>query len=192
MKKLFIDDEIRRTVKVLQAGGVILYPTDTIWGIGCLATDNEAVMRIQGIKKREPGKGLLVLVSSEEMLRKYVSGIPDTILSWIRHEKKPTTLIFQEVSGLAPALFPPDKTLGIRLTQDPFCCKLIDEAGIPLVSTSANYAGELPPKGFSEIHPGIIREADYVVNYRQDEISSGIPSRIIRLHQDGSIEVIRE
>ena len=192
MKKSFFEDELRKTVKVLQAGGVILYPTDTIWGIGCLATDNEAIMRIQSIKKREAGKGLLVLVSSEEMLRRYVSGIPDKILSWIRNEKKPTTIIFQEVTGLAPALYPPDKTLGFRLTRDPFCCKLIDEAGIPVVSTSANYAGELPPKGFSEIHPGIIGAVDYVVNFRRDEISSGIPSRIIRLLQDGSIEVIRE
>ena len=170
---------------------IILYPTDTVWGIGCDATNEIAVAKIYGIKKREEGKSLVILVSSLEMLKQYVNEIPNSLIDVLKNPKKPTTIIYKNPKGLAKNVMAADKTIAIRLVQDEFCQKLIQKFGKPIVSTSANISGKPTPSTFKEIDPSILGKVDYVVNLYPDRINDS-PSTIIKIDDEGEIEIIRE
>ena len=183
--------ELYRTLKVLEKGQTILYPTDTVWGIGCDATDEIAVSNIYSIKKRNESKSLVILVDSIVMLKKYVNEIPDNIYSILENSKKPTSIIYRNPNGLANNVVAKDDTVAIRIVQHDFCKELIRLFGKPIVSTSANLSGNPTPKSFIEIEKSILEAVDYVVNLQQDSINNS-PSRIIRVCKNGELEVIRE
>lgn len=176
---------------ILCEGGVILYPTDTIWGLGCDATNFEAVKKIFQIKERPDKKSMLVLMDGISMLSQYLEKIPEIALQIIAKEKKPTTIIYHGVKGLSENLSGEDGTLGIRITSDPFCLKLLQITGKPIVSTSANISGQNTASTFHEINPAIKQKVDHVVNWRQEESTPSAPSSIIMLDGNDQINVIR-
>jgi L-threonylcarbamoyladenylate synthase len=187
-----MNDDLNYASGVLSAGGTILYPTDTIWGIGCDAANDAAVNRIFEIKKRPDAKSMIILVDSERMLYDYVPEIPDVVFDLIEVSNKPLTIIYPGARGLSPALLAEDGSAGIRITDDRFCISLIKKLGRPLVSTSANLSGMPYPGTFADIGADIRDAVDYVVKWRQDNKSAARPSGIIKVHTDGSIRVIRE
>jgi L-threonylcarbamoyladenylate synthase len=178
-------------VAMLEEGGVILYPTDTIWGIGCDATDGDAIARIYRIKKRALKKSMIILVSGQEMIRRYVADPSNKLLDYLAAAHQPTTAIFENATGLPDLLIPEEGTIAIRIVQDDFCRGLIGRLDKPLVSTSANISGEEFPQNFSEIVENIRKGVDYIVPYRQDEPGPGSPSSIIKLGSRGEIESVR-
>lgn len=186
-----IDSEIIKAEEVLESGGIILYPTDTIWGIGCDATNQEAVQHIYTLKQREDSKSMLVLVNGVGMLKKYLSEVPPVALAFLAKTKKPTTIIYPGARNLAGNLVAEDGSIGIRITSDPFCNQLIESCGKPLVSTSANISGEPSPSVFSEIRSHILTQVDHVVGWRQDETEASLPSAIIKLEEDGQMTILR-
>lgn len=186
-----IEQEIREAARVVSSGGIILYPTDTIWGIGCGATDSGPVDKVYHIKQRNDSKSMLVLVSSEDMLSDYLRTIPEQALEMLRSAERPTTVIYPGATGLASNLLAGDGSIGIRITTDKFCRRLIDTLGSPLVSTSANISGKPPPSSFREIDPVILEAVDYVVNWRQEEISETKPSRILKIGPGGKVRILR-
>ena len=181
--------ELKNTVASLQQAKTILYPTDTVWGIGCDATNEKAVSKIYQIKQREESKSLIILVSSLEMLEKYVA-VPEKAIHILQKATKPTTIIYKFPKGLASNVIAKDHTVAIRIVKDEFCIKLIQQFGKPIVSTSANISGNPTPKTFSEIAETILEAADYIVNLQQDIVASK-SSTILRIEGD-NIEVIRE
>lgn len=183
--------EINIAGKILKSGGTILYPTDTIWGIGCDATRHKSVQSIYHIKQRADSKSMLVLVSGIAMLEEYVEQIPARALEIIEKAEKPSTIIYPGARNLASNLLAPDGSIGIRITSDPFCKKLIKSTGLPIVSTSANLSGEKAPSSFKEIKKSLLQKVDYVVNWRQDETDPSSPSAILKLEADGSITTLR-
>ena len=187
-----MDEDLKKACDVLRKGGIILYPTDTIWGIGCDATREEAVKRVYEIKRRSDSKSLLTLMDSPARLERYVDDLPEIAFDLIEYADKPLTIIYSGAKNLAANLIAPDGTVGIRITQEAFSQKLCRQFGKPVVSTSANFSGEPSPSNFSEINPEIFRLVDYVVNYRSDETQKSKPSSIIRLEKNGVIEIIRE
>lgn len=186
-----VEEEIERTAEVLQHGGIIVYPTDTIWGIGCDATNEEAVARIFRMKQRADTKSMLVLVDSIDMIADYVEKIPEIALKLISDSKNSLTIIYPQAKNLAPNLISTDQTIGIRVTSDDFCKKIIQKLGKPIVSTSANISGEPFPKGFTDIDQNIKEGADYLVNLRRQENSDVPPSRIIKVLLNEDYVVIR-
>jgi L-threonylcarbamoyladenylate synthase len=186
-----IDSEARRASKVVLSGGMILYPTDTIWGIGCDATNGKAVQRIYDLKRRDDKKSMLVLVNGTKMLKQYLDAFPLQAQELINKAKKPTTIIYPGARKLAGNLLAEDGSAGIRITSDPFCQQLIALTGKPIVSTSANFSGDPPPSIFPEINSEIRRLVDYVVNWRQHEKDPAQSSAIIKLEEGGGISVIR-
>ena len=176
---------------MLQKGGIILYPTDTIWGIGCNATNRECVQKIYRIKQRDDRKSMLVLVNGTDMLLSYIGAFPRQAQSILREAEKPTTIIYPDARNLADNLLAPDGSIGIRITSDPFCRSLMDKTGFPLVSTSANLSGEQAPDIFVKIKSEIREQVDYVVKWRQDDLTPSSPSAIIKLESDGTILVLR-
>ena len=185
-------EDLKKSLQVLKEGGIILYPTDTIWGLGCDATNAEAVARIYQIKKREDTKSMLVLVDNEDKLYQYIINVPDMALEISRISEKPTTIIYPGVVDLAPNLVAEDQTMGIRITADPFCRQLIQKFRKPIVSTSANISGENPPANFSKISDEIKSAVDYVVRWRQNETRKGMPSSIIKIGTNNEIQIIRK
>jgi L-threonylcarbamoyladenylate synthase len=185
-------EEICNSINVLTKGGIILYPTDTVWGIGCDATNPKAVDRIYKLKKRSGIKGLIALVNDSEMLKEYVNNIPDIAWDLINSLKQPTTIIYPEAKKLAKNLIGTDKSVAIRIVNDEFCKQMITLFGKPIVSTSANISGEITPLLFSNIPKEIIKSVDYVVNWDQSKIKQLKASTIIKLHKDGEYEVIRK
>ncbi len=183
--------EILYCVTKLNECEIILYPTDTVWGIGCDATNEIAVAKIYGIKEREESKSLVILVNNIEMLKHYVNEIPKSLIDIIKKATKPTTVIYKNPKGLAKNVIAKDNTVAIRIAQDEFCQKLIKKFGKPIVSTSANISGRPTPSTFKEIDQSILGEVDYVVNLYQDKINDS-PSKIIKMGRDGELEVIRE
>lgn len=177
--------------EVLKKGGLILYPTDTVWGIGCDATDEEAVRKVYRLKQREDSKALICLVSDKKMLEQYVRLIPKAAHDFIDFPEKPTTIVYDRPMGLAKNLIAPDNTIAIRVTKDPFCQELINKFNKPIVSTSANISGMPTPGSFKMIHPDILKGVDYVVNLQQEREMSN-PSSIIKLTSDGKFEIIRK
>jgi len=184
-------DEACKAGKFISNGRVILYPTDTIWGIGCDATNPDAVQKIYEIKHRSDRKTMLVLMDGPIMLSRYLDIVPEAALEIIDSAAKPTTIIYPGARNLAQNLVAEDGSVGIRITSDPFCRYLIQGAGKPIVSTSANISGKPSPSLFSEIEPQILKLIDYVVNWRQEEASPTNPSTIIKLDEHGKVTVIR-
>ena len=180
-----MEEEITQSLKILQDGGVILYPTDTIWGLGCDATNPDAIQKIYNIKQRKESKALITLVSDKKMLKKLTDSVPDTDIT-----SDPTTVIYQNIEGLSDNLLAEDGTAAIRIVQDNFCKQLIEIFGKAIVSTSANISGTKSPKQFSDITDDIINNADYIVNLRQNQTREN-PSTIIKIEKDGSITKLR-
>ena len=184
-------DEVRKTGAVILAGGTILYPTDTIWGLGCDATNPAAVQKIYQIKQRPDWKSMLVLMDGPSMLSNYLERIPDSAMEIIQSAEKPTTIIYQGAKNFAPNLQAKDGSIGIRITSDPFCEQLIKITGKPIVSTSANISEKTSPASFSDIESIVLNQVDYVVKWRQQELTPFIPSAIIKLDEKGNITVLR-
>ena len=186
-----LSTEIKNCIEVLKKGGLILYPTDTLWGIGCDATDPEAVKKVYALKKREDSKALICLVAHQAMLERHVKTVPETAYDIMDLATKPVTIVFDEPMGIAKNLVAADNTLAIRVASDKFCQYLINKFGKPIVSTSANLSGETAPKCFKDIGQEILKGVDYVVNL-PDENKDPAPSSIIKLSNDGQVRVIRE
>jgi L-threonylcarbamoyladenylate synthase len=186
-----INGEVHKAFDIIQQGGIILYPTDTVWGIGCDATNAEAIAKIYALKKRSDSKSMIVLMNGEKMLYNVFKDIPEVAWQILDASDKPTTLILDNPRNVAPALIAEDKSLGMRLVKEPFCFKLMERMKKPLVSTSANISGQPTPKSFKEIDPEIVKGVDYVVNLHRDKIA-GKPSVIIKLTQDAQVKIIRK
>lgn len=184
-------EEIRKTCEVLRNGGVILYPTDTVWGLGCDATNPEAVKRIYEIKQRADNKSMLILLDDAGKIASYAD-VPEIALDLIEVADKPTTIIYPGAKRLAPNLIGEDGTIGIRITGDEFSKNLIFRINKPVVSTSANISGEPSPRFFGEISEEIKNAVDYIVNLRRNETKSCSPSSIIKLGMGGEIQIIRK
>lgn len=185
-----INTEIHNAFEVIKNGGIILYPTDTVWGIGCDASNPDAVKKIYKLKRREETKSMIVLVNAEKMMYNVFKDIPEVAWQIIDLSEKPTTLILDNPRNVAPNLIADDKTLGVRLVKEPFCFKLLERMKKPLVSTSANITGMPTPKSFKEIDRHILDGVDYVVNLDRDKVTSK-PSTIIKLGNDLQVKVIR-
>ena len=187
-----LQDDLRESLRVLRDGGLILYPTDTIWGIGCDATSDEAVRRVYALKQRADHKAMLTLADSTARVSAYVDAIPDIAWDLIELSDRPLTLIYPRGRNLAPSLLGPDGSVGIRVTRERFSHALCERFRRPIVSTSANLSGHPAPHFFDEISDEVIRGVDYVVRYRRTDRTPARPSGIIRLGADGTIQVIRE
>ncbi len=183
--------EINNALKILKQGGIILYPTDTIWGIGCDATNFDAIEKIYKLKQRNESKSLICLVSDLKMLNYYIQNIPETAYDILKYAHKPTTIIYDEPVRVSKNLITNDNTLAIRIVSDGFCNLLIKRLQKPIVSTSANISGQTTPKSFVKIDEQILKGVDYVVNL-QHEKNEAKPSSIIKLGNDGSVTIIRK
>ena len=186
-----INQEIQNAYEIIQKGGIILYPTDTVWGIGCDATNAEAVAKIYKLKKRAETQSMIVLMNGEKMIYNVFKEIPEVAWQIIDLSENPTTLVLDKPRNVAPNLIAPDQTLGIRIVKELFCFKLMEKMKKPLVSTSATISGQPTPKSFKEISPEIIKGVDYVVNLHREKIA-GKPSTIIKLTNDSQVKVIRK
>lgn len=183
--------EINNCIASLKEGNLILYPTDTVWGIGCDATKPDAVKKVYALKQREDTKALICLVANQAMLERHVEQVPEVAYDIMDLAEKPTTIVFDQPKGIAKNLIAEDNTLAIRVASDKFCQYLINKFGKPIVSTSANISGETTPKQFKEISQEILKGVDYVVNL-PEENKNPSPSSIIKLSNDGQVKVIRE
>jgi len=186
-----LNSEVHNAFQVIQNGGIILYPTDTVWGIGCDATNAEAVKKIYALKQREESKSMIVLMNGEKMMYNVFKEIPETAWQILDLSEKPTTLILDNPRNVAANIIADDKTLGVRIVKEPFCFKLMERMKRPLVSTSANISGMFTPKSFKEISPEIIKGVDYVVNLHHEKICDK-PSTIIKLTNDSQVKIIRK
>ena len=186
-----INQEVHNAFEVISNGGIILYPTDTVWGIGCDATNAEAVAKIYALKKRAETQSMIVLMSGDRMVHHVFKEVPEVAWDIVECADKPTTLILDNPKNVAPNLIAADNSLGIRMVKEPFCFKLLERMKKPLVSTSANISGQPTPKCFKEISPEIIKGVDYVVNLRHEK-SAGNPSSIIKLTNDSQVKIIRK
>ncbi len=185
-------EDIKKACEVLSEGGIILYPTDTVWGIGCDATNEDAVHKIYKLKKRVDSKAMLVLVDSTAKLNTYVDEIPDLAWDLIDLTTKPLTIIYPKAKNLPSCLVAEDGSIGIRVSSEEFSRKLCERFRKPLVSTSANISGTPAPSLFSDISEEIKKGVDYIVGYRQDDMNRAAPSSIIKLGAGGLIQIIRE
>ncbi|POS01983.1 translation factor SUA5 [Flavobacterium croceum DSM 17960] len=186
-----VNEEVHKAFEVISQGGIILYPTDTVWGIGCDATNEDAIKKIYQLKKRVETKSMIVLMNGDRMLYNIFKEIPETAFQIWDLSDKPTTIILDKPRNVAPNLIANDNTLGVRLVKEPFCYKLLERLKKPLVSTSANISGTETPKCFKEISPEIRAGVDYVVNLHQDKTNSK-PSTIIKLSLDNQVKIIRK
>ncbi len=184
--------EINKALEVLKNGGLILYPTDTVWGIGCDATNAEAVAKVYALKKREDSKSMIVLLDTDNKLQSYVSEIPDVAYDLIEYSEKPLTIIYSGAKNLASNLVSADGSIGIRIPKHDFCEQLIQRFRKPIVSTSANISGEPTPVTFSEISQDIMDGVDYVVDLEQMSSEPKQPSTIMKLEADGKFVFIRK
>jgi len=186
-----MEEDIRLAVETLRKGGIILYPTDTVWGLGCDATNTEAVAKIYELKRRSESKSMLVLVDSEAMLERTVEDVPEVAWELLEAATEPLTVIYDSAPTLPRNLLAKDGSIGIRLTHDPFCRRLIGRLRHPIVSTSANISGEKTPAVFKEISEEVKQGVDYVCNYRREDQTRRKPSDIIKLGSGGLISIIR-
>ena len=186
-----IREDLRAACKVLREGGVILYPTDTIWGLGCDATNEAAVKRIFDIKRRADSKAMLVLAGSEVQIERHVEQVPEVAWQLLEVADKPLTIIYPQARGVAPSLVAEDGSIGIRLTHERFSNSLCMQLKRPIVSTSANFSGSPAPQSFGQIDKQLLTCVDYVVKYRQNETAQATPSSIIKLGVGGEVEIIR-
>ncbi len=188
----FFRQEVDNAVDVLLTQQVILYPTDTVWGLGCDAEVPRAVEKLYQLKGRPEGKPSIVLVADLAMLSRYVAEVPAELEAALASQTRPTTYILPASRAVAPGLVGPDGTVGLRIVQDEFCHKIVRRLGHGLVSTSANKTGQPTPAIYAEVDPAIVREVDYVVNWRQTDQTRTAPSRIVRLGANGVLEVVRD
>jgi len=186
-----MNQEINQCLTALKKGQTIIYPTDTIWGIGCDATNASAVDQVFKLKNRPAKKALICLVSSFKMLQEYVEEVPEVAFEILKNSNKPTTIVYEKPIRIAENLIHEDDTIGIRVVQDEFCRKLIQKLRRPLVSTSANLSGETTPKTFNEISEDILSKAGYVVNLHRNKMNTR-PSTIIKVMNDARVEVLRK
>jgi L-threonylcarbamoyladenylate synthase len=192
MKETYSSEDLIAALKALKEGGIILYPTDTIWGVGCDATNPEAVEKIFQIKKRRESKSLIILVNGFAMLERYVKNVPEIAATILEASDKPITIIYPEGKNLAQGVCSEDGSVGIRICADDFCSELITRFRKPLVSSSANHSESPAPSNFSEIDKDIISSVDYVVKHNQADINIKTPSSIIKVGNDGVIKIIRK
>ena len=183
--------EINNAFQVLKTGGLILYPTDTVWGIGCDASNTEAVKKIYKLKQRTDSKALICLVADDRMLKKYVKKIPDVVFSIIDISKKPITIIYDDAQNLASNLIAKDNTIAIRIPNNEFCYQLSRKLNGALVSTSANISGQSTPKSYKEISLTILKGVNYIVNLHHEKICNK-PSSIIKLSNNDIVKIIRK
>jgi L-threonylcarbamoyladenylate synthase len=187
-----MEDDLVNAIRVLNQGGIILYPTDTIWGIGCDATNTLAVEKVYRIKSRTEAKSLLILLDHFDKLPDYVEKIPDITSDLLDSITNPVTVIYSNAKRLAPNVIAPDGTIAIRIVKDAFCEELIRRFGKPIVSTSANISGFEPPATFSQVTDEIKKAVDYIVSHKHDYFTIAKPSTIIRLRDDGLYSIVRE
>ena len=186
------EEDIRQACEVMRQGGIILYPTDTVWGIGCDATTAEAVAKVYKIKQREDSKALICLVDSDNRLQRYVRYVPNVAWDLIDCADKPITVILDGAVNLAPNLIADDGSIGIRITREPFSKELCYRFQKAIVSTSANISGEPAAQNYSDIDPRILEAVDYVCWSRRQEHKPHTPSSIVKLKADGEVTVIRK
>jgi L-threonylcarbamoyladenylate synthase len=187
-----MDEEIKNAIEVLRKGGTILYPTDTVWGIGCDARNKEAVAKVFKIKQRAEYKSMVTLMCDNIMLNRYVKEVPEVAWDLIEAADRPLTIIYPGARMLADNVIAADGSVGIRLVKDEFCKTLIHKFGKPIVSTSANISGEEAPSSFNEIKIDILNGVDYIVNLRKNDDSSTLPSTIIKVAMNGEFKIIRK
>lgn len=185
-----IEQDIERCLQVLKEGGLILYPTDTVWGIGCDATNGQAVAKVYALKQREDEKALIVLVAEERDVLQYTAAPDLAVFDYLKQTLKPTTVIYEGAIGLAANLTGKDGSIGIRICNEPFCRQLLKRFRKPLVSTSANISGSPAPRIFSEVSEEIKAGVDHIVAYRQDDTCIAAPSSVIKWN-NGKVEVLR-
>ncbi len=190
MESSIFDREVERSLSALRQGNVILYPTDTIWGLGCDATNEEAIRKIYQIKNREDSKSLIILVADERDVLQYTAAPDLAIFDYLAKQDRPTTVIFDHALNLPDVLIAADGSIAIRIVQDEFCRHLIRRLRKPLVSTSANISGTTAPFTFMDVADEIKNQADYIVQWRQDDNKPAVPSRIIRW-KNGEVVIIR-
>jgi len=185
-------DEVKKAFEVIQQGGIILYPTDTIWGIGCDASNTEAIEKIYNLKQRTQEKSMIILLDTDAKLESYIRDVPAIAYDLIEFAENPLTLVMPNAKNISPALISPDGSVAVRVTTHPFCQQLIQRLRKPLVSTSANISGQPSPQNFSQIAPEIIEGVDYVVDVDQHDLSVKKPSTIMRIDPTGLFEFIRK
>jgi L-threonylcarbamoyladenylate synthase len=186
-----MEEEIIKSLLVLKKGGTLLYPTDTIWGIGCDATNEKAVEKIYRIKKRLESKSLIILLDHASKIDRYVDSVPGIAWDLMKKVDRPLTIIYPRARNLAKNVIAEDGTIAIRVVRNDFCRRLIEQFGKPIVSSSANVSGEPSPLIYKKISKEIIRQVDYVVNLEQDVLQGMRPSRIIKLEENGEFNIIR-
>lgn len=184
-------DEVNKAYEIIKDGGIILYPTDTIWGLGCDATNPDAVEKIMKLKGRDAGKSLIILLDSDNRLESYVSEVPEIAYELIEFAENPLTIIFSGAKNLAPNVIHADKSIGVRIVKHTFCQQLIQRLRKPIVSTSANLSGQKSPANFSQISDEILEGVNYVVDFEQDDHAEKKASTIMKLEADGRFSFIR-
>lgn len=185
-------EDIKNAVEVMRQGGVILYPTDTVWGIGCDATNAEAVAKVYKIKHRDDSKALICLVDSDVRLQRYVRDVPEVAWQVMELATKPTTVILDNAVNLAPNLVAEDGSIAMRITSEPFSKELCYRFQKPVVSTSANFSGQSAAENYRDIDPALLEAVDYVCFARRQEKNPHTPSSILRIRPDGQVEIIRK
>lgn len=186
------EEDIEQCLNILKEGGIILYPTETVWGIGCDATNEIAVQKIFQIKNRSDEKSMVVLLADERELLKYVTQPDLRVFDFLKQTSKPTSVVYEGAIGLADNLIGKDGSIAIRITNDPFCKHLVKRFRKPVVSTSANISDQPFPVNFNDINQMIKNWVDYIVQYRQDDQTPAAPSSVIKWNRDGTVTVLRE
>lgn len=187
-----LKDEVNKALEVLRSGGIILYPTDTIWGIGCDATNEAAVKKVFDLKGRIEGKSMIILLDNDNKLQSYVNEVPEIAYDLIEYSEKPLTIIYSGAKNLAPNVINEDGSIGIRIVKHDFCEQLLQRFRLPIVSTSANLSGQTAPANFSEISQEILDGVDHVVDWEQEVMETKTPSTIMKLEPDGRFVFIRK
>ena len=185
------EDDIKNCISVLQKGGTILYPTDTVWGIGCDAMNPAAVEKVFAIKQRPKEKSMIVLLADARDILQYVAAPHPDIIAIVESFERPTTVIYENALDFPDNVVNQDSSIAIRVTNDPFCKALIKRYRKPIISTSANISGAATPSIFEMIDHAIVSNVDYVVKYRQDDDAIHAPSRLVKLNENGTLEVLR-
>jgi L-threonylcarbamoyladenylate synthase len=183
--------DLELSLAALKSGGIILYPTDTIWGIGCDATNPEAVSRIYALKQRQESKSMIVLAADQRDVLQYTAGVDLRVFDYLQGVTRPTTVVYEGGIGLAANLLAVDGSVGIRIVSEPFCKHLIKRLRVPVVSTSANISGNPAPRFFDEIDPQIVQGVDYVVHYRREDRTLHEPSAVVKWGRDGQVQILR-
>ncbi len=187
-----MDEEIVKAVAILKSGGTILYPSDTIWGVGCDATNSKAVQKVINLKNRPPQSSFIILIEKESRLKDYIAEIPEILWDLLSGIESPTTIIYPRAKNLPKNVVAVDGSIAIRLVHDEFCNKLIGKLNKPIISSSANFSGLKAPLMFKDISEEFKQRVDYIVNYNQDRLNKVKPSTIIKLKPNGTFDIVRQ